>query len=82
MHQFVAAQLQAQQRMGRNHYVMLRVAAAQQSDAVKELLDYRTQVGVQAAYYLNTIFGPVGATLDYCNHTKKAYIFVNLGYEF
>ena len=39
-------------------------------------------VGVQAAYYLNTIFGPVGATFGYSNHTKKAYLFVNLGYEF
>ena len=38
--------------------------------------------GVQAAYYLNTIFGPIGATFGYSNHTKKAYLFVNLGYEF
>ena len=80
--QFAAAQLQLQQRFGANHYALLRVAAGQQSDKAKELFDHRTMVGVQAAYYLNTIFGPIGATLGYSNHTKKAYLFVNLGYEF
>ena len=80
--QFAAAQLQLQQRIGANHYALLRVAAGQQSDKAKELFDHRTMVGVQAAYYLNTIFGPIGATLGYSNHTKKAYLFVNLGYEF
>ena len=80
--QFAAAQLQLQQRIGANHYALLRVAAGQQSDKAKELFDHRTMLGVQAAYYLNTIFGPVGATFGYSNHTKKAYLFVNLGYEF
>ena len=80
--QFAAAQLQLQQRIGANHYALLRVAAGQQSDKAKELFDHRTMLGVQAAYYLNTIFGPIGATFGYSNHTKKAYLFVNLGYEF
>ena len=77
-HQFVAAQLQAQQRIGKNNYVLLRVAGGQQADKTKELLDHHTLLGVQGAYYYNTIFGPVGATLGYSNHTKEAY----LGYEF
>ena len=81
-HHFVAAQLQAQQRIGNNNYVLLRVAAAQQSAKFKELLDYHTMIGVQGAYYYNTLFGPVGATLGYSNYTKKAYFFINLGYEF
>jgi len=81
-HQFVAAQLQAQQRIGKNNYVLLRVAGGQQADKTKELLDHHTLLGVQGAYYYNTIFGPVGATLGYSNHTKEAYLFVNLGYEF
>ena len=81
-HQFVAAQLQAQQRIGSNNYVLLRVAAAQQSDRLKELLDYRTLFGGQIAYYYNTIVGPVGATIGYSNRTKKPYFFLNLGYEF
>ena len=80
--QFVSAQLQAQERIGKNNYVLLRVAAAQQAPKVKELFDYRTLAGGQIAYYYNTIFGPVGATLGYSNHTKKVYFFINLGYEF
>ena len=81
-HQFVAAQLQAQQRIGANSYVLLRVAGAQHADKTKKLLDYRTLLGVHAAYYYNTMFGPVGATLGYSNRTKEPYFFVNLGYEF
>ena len=78
----VAAQLQAQQRIGSNSYVLLRVAGAQQSDHLKDILDYRTILGGQIAYYYNTIVGPVGATLGYSNRTKKPYFFLNLGYEF
>lgn len=61
-HQFVAAQLQAQQRIG--------------------TLSHRTLLGIQAAYYYNTMFGPLGATFGYSNRTKKPYFYLNLGYEF
>ena len=80
--QFVAAQLQGQQRIGRNHYILLRFAAGQQSDKLKDLFDDRTLLGGQIAYYYNTIFGPLGATLGYSNHTKMPYFFLDLGYEF
>ena len=80
--QFVAARLQAQQRIGRSAYVLLRVAGAQQAREVKKLLDYRTLIGVQGAFYYDTMFGPVGATLGYSNRTKKMYFYLNLGYEF
>ena len=79
---FVAAQLQAQQRIGSNNYILLRFAAAQQSPSLKNLLDYRTMLGVQMAYYYHTIAGPIGATLGYSNRTKEPYFFINLGYEF
>ena len=81
-HQFVAAQLQAQQRIGKNNYLLLRVTAGQHAAKIKELFDHRTMTGAQVAYYYNTMFGPVGATFGYSNHTKKAYFFINLGYEF
>ena len=80
--QFVAAQLQAQQRIGKNIYMLLRVAAGQHAPKVKELFDYRTMIGAQGAFYYNTMFGPVGAALGYSNHTKKVYFYINLGYEF
>ena len=81
-HQFVAVQLQAQQRIGGNNYVLLRLSGAQQAGKVKELLDHRTLLGGQIAYYYNTIVGPIGATLGYSNRTKKPYFYLNLGYEF
>jgi len=80
--QFVAAQLQAQQRIGSNHYVLLRLAAGQQSDKLKDIFDNRTLLGGQIAYYYNTIFGPLGASLGYSNHTKDVHFYLNLGYEF
>ena len=80
--QFVAAQLQAQQRIGNNHYILLRVAGGQQADKVRNLFDRRTMIGVQAAYYYNTMFGPLGGTLGYSNHTKEPYFYLNLGYDF
>ncbi len=80
--QFVAAQLQAQQRIGSSSYILLRVAGAQQASKVKNLFDHRTLLGVQGAYFYNTMFGPVGATIGYSNRTKEPYFFLNLGYEF
>ena len=80
--QFVAAQLQGQQRIGSNHYVLLRIAAGQQSGEVKKLLDHSTLIGIQTGYSYDTILGPVGATIGYSNRTKEPYFYLNLGYEF
>ncbi len=81
-HQFVAAQLQAQQRIGSNNYIQLRLVGAQQSEAIKNLLDTKTMLGGQIAYSYNTIAGPIGATMGYSNHTKEPYLFINMGYVF
>lgn len=81
-HQFAALQLQAQQRIGNNNYVLLRLAGGQQADKLRNMFDNKTLIGAQLAYYYNTMFGPLGATLGYSNHTKSPYIFINLGYEF
>ena len=81
-HQFVAAQLQAQQRIGRSSYVLLRASAAQHADVVKNLLKNKLLVGGQLAYYYNTLFGPIGATIGYSNRTKKPYFNINIGYYF
>ena len=80
--QFASVQLQAQQRIGKSHFVLLRVAAGQQAEKVRKLFDHSTMIGVQGAYYYKTMFGPLGATFGYSNHTKKCYFFINLGYEF
>ena len=81
-HQFVAVQLQAQEHIGGNSYMLLRLAVGQQADKLKNLFDQTTLFGVQAAYFYNTMFGPVGAALGYSNRTKEPYFYLNLGYEF
>ena len=80
--QFIAFQLQGQQRIGNNHYVLLRFAAGQQSNKLKEIFDNCTLIGGQLSYYYKTMFGPLGASLGYSNRTKKVYFFLDLGYEF
>ena len=81
-HQFLAAQLQVQEQISKSSYMLLRVIGAQHADKLRVLLDHRTMLGAQVAYYYNTLFGPVGAALGYSNHTKKTYFYINLGYEF
>ena len=81
-HQFVAAQLQAQEQIGKSSYVQLRVVGAQHAGKIKQLLDYRTLLGAQVSYCYNTLIGPIGASLGYSNRTKKTYFYLNLGYEF
>ena len=80
--QFLAVQLQAQQRIGTNNYVVFKVAGAQQADKMTRMLDNRTILGVQGSYFYNTMFGPVGAMVGYSNRTKKPYIFLNIGFVF
>ena len=81
-HQLVAAQLQAQQRIGQSSYIILRTTGAQHASHLKGLLDRSTLLGGQIAYFYDTILGPVGATVGYSNRTKKPYLFVNVGFEF
>jgi len=80
--QFVALQLQAQERIGTNHILLLRLAGAQHNEETKKLFDDRPLLGAQVGYYYKTMFGPLGGTFGYSNHTKKPYFFLNLGFEF
>lgn len=81
--QFVAAQLQLQQRIGTSsHYLLLRIASAQQAEKLDNLFNEKMLLGGQIAYYYNTIFGPIGASIGYNNKTKKTHFYLNLGFEF
>jgi len=79
---FVAAQLQGQQRLGKNNFILLRLAAAQQAGKFNKIFDDSPLLGAQLAYFYKNMFGPAGATLGYSNHTKSVYFYVNLGYVF
>ena len=80
--QFVAAQLQAQEQIGKSSYILLRATGAQQASKVDNLMKRKTLYGAQLAYYYNTMFGPAGATIGYSNRTEKLYFYLNLGFEF
>ena len=78
----VAMQLQAQQRMGKNNYVLVRMAAAQQAEDIENMFDRSTLLGSSLSYYYNTMFGPLGASVGYSNKTKEPYFYINLGFVF
>ena len=79
---FVAAQMQAQVKLGESNIILWRFGAGQNADELKDLLDYRTMLGGSLGYYYNTMFGPLGATVGYNNISKKVSFFVNLGFVF
>lgn len=78
----LAVQLRAQQRIMDNNYVMLRVALAQNSDTMKRLFSHGPMTGYEAAYYYNSMFGPLGVTAGYASRTQHPYIYINLGFQF
>lgn len=80
--QFIAIQLKASQRIATNNYVELRLVGAQHADRLGDILSHGPMMGYQAAYYYDSLFGPLGATLGYSGHTEKPYFYINLGFEF
>lgn len=75
-------QLQAQYNVTPNSILLFKVAAAQDSPEVKDLLKHKTMLGASASYYLNTMFGPLGGSIGYSSLTKKFYYYINLGFVF
>ena len=78
----LACQLRAQQRIADNNYIILRVAAAQHNEKLRDILKRRTLTGCELAYFYDSMFGPLGASLGYSSKTKEAYFYINLGYQF
>lgn len=78
----IALQVEAQEHLTTNNYILLRVVGAQHASEANDLLRYAPMLGYQVAYYYKTMFGPVGATLGYSNKTDHMNFFINFGYEF
>ena len=79
---FVALQMQGQQRLATNHYILLSVVGAYEAGKLKELFDHKMNYGCQAAYMLNTMLGPIAAYIGYSNKTKEPYFYINIGFHF
>lgn len=78
----VACQLKLQEQLTTNNFILLKAAGAQHADKPRHLLRHGPMLGYQLAYYYRTLFGPVGASLSYSNHTDELNFFINLGFEF
>lgn len=78
----LSCQLKAQQRIGDNNYVIARIAVAQHGDGLKNILKRKTVTGCELAYFYNSMFGPLGASLGYSSKTKKPCFYINLGFNF
>ena len=79
---FMALQMQAQQRLGKSHYFLVRFSLAQQAEDLNDIMKTKTLIGNQLAYFYDTVFGPLGATIGYSNRSKTPYFYINLGYVF
>ena len=79
----IGLQLCLQERFTENNYILLKVAGAQHSDYIGEILDEGPYMGYQASYYYDTkLIGPVGASFGYSSKSRNLYFYINLGYEF
>lgn len=79
---FAAAQLKLQFNILKNHYVIMRAAAALHSEELLELALQPTITGMQIGYSYNTLFGPIDLRLGYSNRTKAIHLFLNIGHRF
>lgn len=77
-----ALQLRAQQRMGRANYIITRLSFGQSAGRFRRIFERSPIFGCEAAYYYDSMFGPIGAALGYSWHTDKPYFYVNLGFDF
>ncbi len=74
--------LKLRQRMGKIHYLTLTTNYALNASKWKYLLEEKTLFGCGAGYGMDSMFGPLEASLNYVNHTGKVSFYVNLGYKF
>lgn len=79
---FIAAELNLQQRIMDNNYVMLTLAAGQQGNKFRNLFDDGPIAGGRIGYFYDSIIGPLGAILGYSSRTHNPYLYVNLGFVF
>ncbi len=79
---FAAFQLQARQRMGKNHYVRLLAVAAQHASELENLMKTKTIIGGQLSYCYDSMLGLLGASFGYSNRSKAVDFYFNVGFVF
>ena len=69
-------------RMGGNHYITCGMNYALSSHKFEGLLDETKMFGCCIGYGMDTVFGPLEATINYTNHSEKVGLYINLGCKF
>jgi NTE family protein len=78
----VVGSLKLRQRMGSIHYLTLTQNYALSADKWNHLNRGDTMYGFGVGYGMNSMFGPLEASLNYANHADKVSLYINLGYYF
>lgn len=79
---FVAAQLRFQQRIIDHNFIIAKVGVYKDGDKMDDIFDHSLRVGVQAAYYYQSIAGPLGGSIGWTTKTKQPNFYINLGFVF
>ena len=78
----LVAGLKVQQRLFKEHYLMVKGHVAHQNNKLGNIFDDKPIWGTQLAYAYNSILGPLGGSLSWSNFTKRVSYYINLGFEF
>lgn len=70
------------QRIGRIHYLTLAGNYALESNKIKNILIDKNMLGCALTYGMDSMFGPLEATLNYVNKSDDVGFYINLGYKF
>jgi NTE family protein len=81
-HSLIIGAIKFRQRIGNVHYLSLTGNYALSSHNIKDLLKERSMFGCGFGYGMDSMFGPLEATLNYTSHSNKLNLYINLGYKF
>lgn len=70
------------QKIGNIHYLTLTSNYALSSGNIKNILKEDNMFGCSLGYGMDSMFGPLEATINYTNHSEKVGFYINLGYKF
>ena len=74
--------IKLRQRMGNVHYLTLTGNYALSSHKIKRIMKEKSMFGCAITYGMDSMFGPLEASLNYTNHSDHVGFYINLGYKF
>lgn len=74
--------MKLRQQIGNIHYLTLSANYALSSHKLKGLFDEKSMFGCAITYGMDSVFGPLEASLNYTNHSDKIGLYISLGYKF